>query len=492
MTSGILEEIELKLELTSEAAAALEAAGLFSAAPVIVRQHAVYFDTSDHSLAEAGLSLRIRRVGRKRVQTVKRISGAYAGLFTRHEWERKVRSDQPVLDGSTPVEAVLAERIAELVPVFTIENERRLWHVDGIEIVLDRGFVSAGERQTAVCEIELELQDGDLSALHALARQIAAAVPVRLGVLSKAQRGYLLLGGLPGAAKAEPVALTCAMLGIDAFEAIVHACLVQFRLNEPLVLDSHNPEALHQARVALRRLRSACSIYRAMLTDSKSAALADELRWLAGALGEARDLDVLVERATEGLIGGSIGGSLHERLTQAQALAYASAVHALESKRSQKLMLDLAEWLALGDWRRAPATKARDLPARDVAAQALDRYRQKVKQGGRNLAKLDDVARHEVRKAAKKLHYTADFFASLFTGKREQRRHKRFVRGLKALQDQLGALNDLATIPALLVRLDLADHPQAATLSAAGEKRRLLSAAADCHDELIDRKRFWR
>ncbi len=483
MTSGALEEVELKFEMTGEAADAFDAAKLFGVDLDLVRQHTIYFDTPEHSLADAGLSLRIRRVGRKRVQTVKLAAGAAAGLCRRQEWECKVKGDLPVLDASSPIVTLLGDRIGDLAPVFVIENERRLWQQDGIEIALDRGRVIAGERESFFCEVELEQKTGDCATLFALSRRIAKVAPVRLGVLSKAQRGYRLLGPLPGAAKAEPIVLRPDMVAAEALQVIARSCIRQFRLNEMLILQNQDSEALHQARVALRRLRSAFSIYRAVLTDKKSIALVAELRWLAGVLGEPRDLDVLVDRLCD--------GSLRERLIEARADAYTKAVRSLSTARSRTLLLDLAEWLAIGEWHMRLEPVTRDLPARTVASSALERYRRKVRKGGRTLEQLDDTARHEVRKAAKKLHYAADFFATLYAEKNEPRRHRKFLQALKDLQDQLGALNDFAIGPALLARLDLANHPQASALFRTKEKQRLLAAAADAREELIDAKRFW-
>ncbi|SNT23369.1 CHAD domain-containing protein, partial [Sphingomonas laterariae] len=120
------------------------------------------------------------------------------------------------------------------------------------------------------------------------------------------------------------------------------------------------------------------------------------------------------------------------------------------------------------------------------------RYCRKVKKGGRDLAHIDDETRHEVRKDAKKLRYASEFFASLFERKRERRRHKRFISALENLQDQLGALNDLATAPQLLKQLGLADDPDAARLLAEGKREALLEAAVDAHEDLIDMKQFWR
>ncbi|PKP94682.1 MAG: inorganic triphosphatase [Alphaproteobacteria bacterium HGW-Alphaproteobacteria-16] len=485
MTAGEIEEVEMKLELSAEAADAVEASGLFSVEPVIVRQHAIYFDTPDHALFEAGLSLRIRYNDGRRIQTIKVEGAAAAGLFVRPEWEWDVADDRPVLDDTTPIPALIGKKVAEIAPLLTVENERRVWNQDGMEIALDRGRIIASERETPVCEIELEQKGGDFAALFVLVRRIDAIAPVHLGVLSKAQRGYRLLGPAPTATKAVPIALTATMTAADTFQAIARACLKQFRLNEPLVLDHEDPAALHQARVALRRLRSAFSIHEAMVADGKFQALGDDLRWLAGELGKARDLDVLVERVGD--------CPLRDRLSQARTEAYANAALVMRSDRARALMIDLAEWLVVGEWRSRPeGREIRDLPAREFAAKALDRFRRKVKKGGRELENLDDEARHEVRKAAKKLRYAAEFFAALYERKRERRRHKRFVSSLEALQDQLGALNDLATAPDVLRTLGLADDPKAAALLGANEKADLLETAAEAHDALVDASRFWR
>ena len=261
----------------------------------------------------------------------------------------------------------------------------------------------------------------------------------------------------------------------------------QFRLNEALLLllSGREAGALHQARVALRRLRSAFSIFKPVIGGKDHLALRGELRWLASELADARNLDVLLERAGP--------GALHDRIAAAREAAYDRVGEVLASARVRALMPGLAEWTASGDWLDAPgAAGDRDQPARDFAVTALDRYRRKVKKGGRDLAHIDDEARHEVRKDAKKLRYASEFFTSLFERKRERRRYKRFVDALENLQDQLGALNDLAAAPQLVGQLGLADDPDAARLLAEGKCETLLEAAVDAHDDLIDMKRFWR
>lgn len=479
------DEVELKLELMAETADTLEAAGLFSGKPEVIVQHAVYFDTPDHDLAEAGFSLRIRRNGEKRVQTIKADGLLAAGVFVRREWERHVEDDSPILDDTAPIPALLGGKIVEIAPLFTVENERRVWNCDGVEIALDRGRVICGEREAPLWEVELEVKGGDAEALFALARRINAVAPVHLGVLSKAERGYRLLGPAPAVMKAGTVKLIITMTAASAFQEIVRACLRHFRLNVPLVLNHQDAAALHQARVAIRRLRSALSIHKPMLGDDRAEHLNSEMRWLAGELGKARDLDVLIEHAGD--------GSIRDRLVVARMDAYANAIGVLQSGRARTLMIDTAEWIGIGTWLSSTDGRdLRELPAREFSVKALDRFRRKVKKGGRDLEELDDEARHEVRKAAKKLRYATEFFAALYERKRERRRYKKFVSALETLQDQLGALNDLATAPEVLHGLGLADNPDARALPGADRKADLLQEAAEAHADLVDAKRFWR
>ena len=483
------DEVELKLELSLSAAEALQRSGVLPGAPRITRHRSVYFDTPDHQLAAAGLSLRIRTDGDNRIQTVKAGGAPAAGLFARPEWEMPVEDDRPLLDDATPVRAMLGQTADAVEPLFDVLVERRTWMIDldgaTIEVVLDRGDAVAGDRRSPVCEIELEQKSGRPEALFTLARQIDRAAPVRLGVLTKSERGYHLLAAPEEAVKAEPIQLTADIDAAQAFQHIARACLRQFRLNEMLLRGERSPAALHQARVALRRLRSAFSLFQTMLGDSRFDRLREETRWLAGTLGDARDIDVMIARNEH--------EDFRARLEEARARAYAAAEAALESDRARSLMLDLAEWIAVGEWLHLPQPRPlREQSARLFAAEALDRFRRKVKKQGRDLAELDDEARHEVRKAAKKLRYASEFFRALFDDKRQRRRYKRFVSALEELQDRLGALNDLVTAPSLLERIRLIDAPGAAVLIAASNKRKLLDTAADAHAALVDAKRFWR
>jgi inorganic triphosphatase YgiF len=485
-----VQETELKLDLTETAADALEASGILPADPKVRQLRAVYHDTPKRALARAGLSLRIRTAGDERIQTIKADGAGSAGLFLRSEWERPVESDTPVLDDTTPVKALLGDRVRKVAPQFQVNVERRSWVLQQddakIELVLDRGEVLAGDRQEAICEVELELKAGEPAALFALARKLDDIAPVRLGVLTKAERGFRLTAPPRSVFKAEPVTLKREMIAVQAFQHVAQTCVRQFRLNEAVLLGHRNPEALHQARVALRRLRSAFSIFRPLfVADEGAAKLREELRWLAGELGNARDLDVLLERAA--------AGDLRTRVEKAREEAYTAVEATLASSRVRTVMLDLTEWLIDGPWLASAGTQdRRSEPARDFAAAALDRFRRKVKKQGRDLEAVDDETRHEVRKDAKKLRYASEFFIDLFDAKRERRRYQRFIAALEDLQDQLGALNDLATAPEVIGKLGLEGDPETKTLLAEENRKSLIVAAAEAHDTLADAKRFWR
>lgn len=482
-------EVELKLVLSQSAADAFLDSGLLEGAPLAQNLQATYFDTPDHVLLGADYALRIRRAGQERIQTIKRADPSGAGLFARSEWERSVRGDLPVLDETTPVSALLGAAVTRIVPVFEVNVERLIWLVEdeaaAIELVLDRGAAIAAERQSTVCEIELELKRGAPSALFALGRKVTEAFPARLGVVTKAERGYALVGPIRTAFKAEPIRLDEAASSATAFQAIAGLCVRQYRLNETLLLRASQPEALHQARVSLRRLRSALAIFKPLLAGEQVQIFQSELRWLTAILGEARDIDVLADTVRD--------GPLKARLLAAREQAYVNVGAALDSSRVRDLLFDLTEWLACGDWLSAPESQAsRDLPAREFATNTLHTLRRRVKRRGAALDTLDDEQRHDVRKAVKRLRYGAEFFEAFFSSGKQARRYRKFVASLEQLQDEVGALNDMVAAPQLLERLNLLDQEGAKAILHHGERSKILAASKEAHADLVDRKNFWK
>ena len=479
------DETELKLELSSESADTLLASDLFGGEPQVVQQNSIYFDTPDHALRAAGYSLRIRKEGEARKQTVKATKASTAGLFARSEWEFPVERDEPVIDHVTPLRGELGPIVDHLAPQFNVRVTRHKWTLTEaesvVEVVLDIGVAQVGDRQTPICEIELELKDGNLQGLLILARKIEATVPFSFGVMAKSERGYRLLDPVQGSVKAEPVELDRQMSPINAFQAIAYSCLRHFRLNETIFATRQNAAALHQTRVALRRLRSAYSLFKPIIRDTEATRLQDELKWLASVLGEARNIDVLLADPSS--------AAFQATLLQARTSAYRDATAALESSRARALMLDMQEWLACGPYLSDRPAEGAGLTSVEFAAASLDRLRKKIKKHSGDLAKADDEHRHQVRKDAKRLRYAAEFFASLFDTKKSLRRYKRFISSMEALQDQLGVLNDMATKPQVFENLGI--EPDMAPSDKAS-KDKLLDKAEGAVEDLLEAKRFWR
>jgi triphosphatase len=481
-------EIELKLELPATAPIRLDMAGFAAtaengAASLI----STYYDTPDQALRKAGYSLRVRETGGRYIQTVKAQPGASAGWYVRSEWEHDIPGARPLLDEAGPLPKIFGKHVLdEIGRAFVTEIERKVHKVrlGGATVLVadDSGEVRAGRHAEPIREVELELESGDPRLLFVLARQLGDQVPIRLGVRAKSERGYQLLDGRTSKAfKAEPIGLDPQDSAAAAFEKIVQSCIRQFRLNEGVLLKSEAPEPLHQARVGLRRLRSAFSIFAPMLAgDERAALLRTELRWIAQTLGAVRDLDVLIPR---------LSGSARDKVAAARAEAFKRANGEVDSARTRLLMLDLAEWLAFGDWRIKPADPS--LLERDIGATARDilqTRRKKLKRNGRDLMELSDEKRHELRKQTKKLRYAAEFFASLYTKEPVRSQYRQFLEKLEKLQDELGELNDLATVPELLASLGVDD----AALSKRGDDLHLLQQAHHAFLDLLDVKRFWR
>jgi inorganic triphosphatase YgiF len=445
-----MSEIELKFEVTPEDLKRLAEHPAMAGPGERVSLSTVYFDTPEGDLRAAGLSLRVRRKGEKYTQTLKRTRSDE--LFDRDEWEDATDRFAPNLSllAHTPVADLLDANAMALRPRFSLKVSRQI-HVwrEGeteIEISVDRGEVKAGDLTEALLELELELRSGAPERLYAFAEELFAVAPIRLSFDTKSDRGHRLVSGAVGdARKAEALALTPDICAETAFRCIARACLVQLAGNSQALRRERRPEALHQARIAIRKLRSALALFRPMLGDDQFPHLRAELRWAGGELNLARDLDVFIDRL--GAPGPDTDLERYvERLKHARSTAYDRGLEALDSRRFAKLLLDLALWVETGDWSHDKQTAGvRDRPVGRFAAEILHDRRRRLRRAGRALRGQDADARHRVRIEAKKLRYAAEFFENAFPGAGKRRR--RFIEALKALQDELGALNDIAVAP---------------------------------------------
>jgi triphosphatase len=287
--------------------------------------------------------------------------------------------------------------------------------------------------------------------LFKVARALAEQVPVQLAVTSKPERGYALIAGRkPSAVGATPVAIAPDAICQAAFQTSARACLHQIVANQNPTRNG-DPEGVHQARVGLRRLRAAISLFGGMLLDPQSGRIKRELKWITLELGPARDLDVFIKGVVTPATAGKSQQPGVETLTndlrRRQREAFRRARSAIESDRFRTLVLDTAAWIEDGDWTRnadEPARAVRDQPIATAAAAEIERRRKKMVKRGTKLAELDQVRRHRIRIQAKKLRYASEFFSATFPGKKAARRRREFIAALEPLQETLGDLNDIS------------------------------------------------
>jgi triphosphatase len=480
-------EIELKLALDPAFATRIKRHPLLAGIKAERRMlHSIYFDTPDFALTRRRIALRLRRVGYHWVQTLKAAAPSVGALSARPEWEAQVMGNTPDLVMLAPDARALLADIAldRLAPVFVSDVKRTTWQVavaeTTMEIALDQGEIRAGEALSPVSEIELELKSGTPEGLFEAALSLLQRVPLRIDSRSKSAIGFRLAGALKAApVKATWPKLDPAQAAGTAWIALIEAALAQLVDNLPGFLEQPEEiEYLHQIRVALRRLLSL-------------GRLVDAPAWLApwrefmAVLNPARDWDVFLRETLP-------------RLAMPRDdvfLARAAALAAAARQAAQTVLASPAfthAVLALGQALLAPP--ATGMNASAWAARVLRQRWKSVRRRGAAPADGDQAvaARHRLRIAVKKLRYACDALAGLY-GKRGEKA----LAHLEALQESLGALNDLAVAERLMHALVQA-HPE--TAFSAGRVVGLLSAEAAQHTgsnrriarELAAIKPFWR
>lgn len=458
-------EIELKLRIAPEDIAILQNHPSLASAfhsPTHEQLDSVYFDSDDRALRDHGLTLRVRQIGDKRVQTIKALNqGSYS--IERSEWEQLIKGNQPELTNveHTPLAPVLTDDVRNtLKPVFETRIERTAYRLNGddsaIAMAVDQGRIVAFDSSCPVSEIELELKRGNPIELFKVARAISDIVPAWLDVKSKSERGYDLVEQASVAAeKARDPDLSPETNAGRAFILICRACLRHLVANEP-ALTKRNAEALHQMRIAVRRLRAAISLFSDVVNDDRVTSIKTELRWFARELGPARDLDAfLLEvlnplkkhyQSEPGLV------SISKMFARQRLQGYRRAKDAVHSARFRILVLDTAEWVEAGPWSVShdPLIKIRrEMPIETYAAEELSRRRKKIRRRGAMIDHLSAEELHRLRIQVKKARYAVEFFSSVYAGKKSAKRRKKVVSSLRELQNCLGGLNDITTRKAL-------------------------------------------
>lgn len=498
-------EIELKLSLTPQAARTLGQHPLLAGhAHQRQRLCNTYYDTATLALTAARVAVRFRYKGEHCLLTVKSAEAAPGGLAERSEWE--VEAAHGVFDFSHVDHPALRQQLealqSQLLPLFTTDFVRDTWQVRGwqvqgqlqvaatggsrpvhIEVALDRGSIASTgldgqRRQETLCELELELIEGQPADLFALAATLQPEFNLHPSLASKAERGYRCFLQTPfQPVKASPSAVQADWTPTAALRHGLLEALGQLQRNQAgMVHAEANPEFVHQARVALRRLHSLLKTGEPLLPAGFAGQYFSSFKPLMQRLGKVRNLDVFLHETLPAL-----------KTAAPRATDWLRVQQQLQTRRDKQCRALLRQ-LASVDYGAAllALTAAlhglRDLPdalpLADFAALRLNALQHRI---GAQIAALmpEGAISHEaesechaLRLACKRMRYSLAFCQPLWSG---EALHA-FQQALVAVQEVLGQLNDLSTAPGLLTALKQ-PVPEAAPFVAgwvAGRKQDLL------------------
>ncbi|MGJ0120784.1 CHAD domain-containing protein [Williamsia sp. MIQD14] len=460
------EQIEIELKFDVAAGRPIpdltELPGVASTSgPIEENLDATYFDTENLDLADNRITLRRRTGGHDEGWHLKRPAGAGGRR------ERQVPLDPDDADPATGIaHATVPGELLEpvrvhvrgrtLSPVAVIGTRRqitearddddRLLAVLCADLVTARSLLPGGTGQTW-SEWEFELVDGDTDLLGPAEELLRGAGATTASSASKLAR---TIGAMPGHRSTKPLPKNPTALELVITELSRHRDqLVEW---DPAVRADVD-DAVHQMRVATRRLRSVLRAFDAVLSGDARDTVGDELKELAAVLGVARDAEVTAQRYDELLADENASEGLRAALVDEQNRRYRRglrvAVTGMNSARYFALLDAIDTYLV-----DPVAGPDADRPAKKALRDAVDASRRSVRKAQRTLAKLDRGTEewteqmHTVRKKAKRLRYIAEAGATLGVS-----RHKRVGATAKKIQSLLGDANDATLSRELLAEV---------------------------------------
>ncbi|UXN58287.1 CYTH and CHAD domain-containing protein [Phyllobacterium zundukense] len=474
----------------------------------IRRLEATYYDTTDHRLFDAGLSLRVRRSGKRFTQTIKRLS--VNDPLTRDEWEAPVATLAPDLAvmQTAEIDGIFNQiAVDELVPIFVTNVRRQAIALDvpdgQIEVAFDDGVIEAETKQERLSEIELELKQGRAAALYQFGLGLLDVSPLCLETQSKSARGYALALTIgPTAVKAGSSNLSGEDSVDDGIAKLLSDCQQQILANLCPAETGREPEGVHQLRVALRRLRAALYLLRREFSAPSLQSLDAEAQRFARTLGPARNWDVFIRSTVADLEKANLPDIEFSALREASAPFREKSYHAVRDSiadpQTNRFLLSLGLAIEQRSWRNDVASEHLGIlagPLPEFAARVLDRLERKAIKRGRHFRHLRPEARHKLRLTLKKLRYATAFFLPLYSG---QASSKKYLKQLSRLQEVLGEANDIITTRTLLSdvreRVGSSDVHRAIGAVTGWQKHLELAGAGRLHDRWRKFKRtapFW-
>ncbi len=472
-TVALDREIELKLRCAPGDLERLRSdpaiAGRASTRGTIRHLESRYFDTPDLTLHRTGLSLRVRKTGKRFMQTLK--SGVSRGtVLARGEWETPVDTFTPDLGAiaGQVADTLLGDgALSELQPLFATRVRRHaliLRETDPaslvateIEAAFDIGAVETPQGSEPIAKIELQLRKGSAEALYRIALELEERAALQVETRSKSARGYAMVTGAPARwHKAGPSELAADARVDDAFAFLTKDCLRHWQINERAALEGIEAEGVHRVRVALRRLTSLLALFKSALHPDHRAVMTTDVKRLLKSFQATRDWDVFLSDILRPVIDSHPGDAglswLKAQAIAEREAAYAAMRETVAARDYARTFLRLGLWAESRGWRAAAEAGQQAVlngAVEPFARKVLAKRWKKVSRLAKDLAGGDDQAVHRMRLALKKLRYGTHFFRSLFPG----RKMAAYLEAVSGLQDRLGHFNDVAASRALIGRL---------------------------------------
>lgn len=425
-----------------------------------------YYDTPDWRLFRAGYVLRIRQVeGEAAEATLKSFGTRRNGLRQRREINEPLRRKRAggdfirsVIRAPGPVgqrlKAVVGKRAAHTMRhLFDAHTRRRRISVyqDGTqlaEIALDAvSIADLRGKSTLFQRIEVEIAPGGASngafdVVTALVAEMRAACRLQPAADSKFELGlrarHLQPEFAPDLGRPASTAQLSDKPRIGELAcAVLREHFARLLAQEPAVRLGEDSEAVHQARVATRRLRAALSLFRDYL-PSAAQHLRHELRWVAQLLSEARDLDVQLARLAEWRTDDALHAldDVIALLTRRREQAQVKLLRGLNSARYERLVAEFTGFLR--DDACLDASEQCMKPARAEMPGLIRRRYDKLRKLGDAVAQDSLPSEyHTLRIRCKRLRYALEFAAPLY-----RKAVRPYLLRLTALQDLLGLLQD--------------------------------------------------
>ncbi|MGA1227723.1 MAG: CHAD domain-containing protein [Burkholderiaceae bacterium] len=425
---------------------------------------AVYFDTADALLARHRVGLRIRREAGRWQQTLKAEGDGLERLEIQHTLTQKTVHPIPAIDpiglpdraqlaslGFKKSEAAQLSDSAALAPLFTVCVRRTIWQVElgssRLEVAYDLGTIETDSDQRPIAEIEIELLSGQRTDLFAACQSLSVFLDGigRLACLeprSKAQRGLMLLypeSSFSGLPKAKATGETGLVLSAHLLRA-TQVLATEFWKT----LETSDPEGPHQARVALRQIRTILKLLASATSEANEESLLTACAALADALGELRDLDVAMEKVVD-----PINRALETDPDVSAALQQAQAARELIRDRIREQLCQqsvrslLVSLMARSD---ALATQHGLPPAAVFAKAQAQQLLRRVSRRKRQATHVE--GRHRLRLAYKALRYATPVLLQLGADPTLALEAKKAARA----QDKLGDDQDRAVMLQTLTR----------------------------------------